>query len=45
MSEFTLVEVETLVEQFFWKLIVKNKIDAEESVVGLVYERDERVRE
>ena len=32
----------------FWQLIVKNKVDvedAEESVVGLVYERDERVRE
>lgn len=43
MSEFTLVAEGTHVEQFFGNRIVKDKITVEESVIGLVYGRDERV--
>ena len=43
VSEFALVAVGTHFEQFFGNWIVKDEIAVEESVVGLVQERDERV--
>ena len=42
MSELALVAEGTHVEQFFGNWIVKDEIAVEESVVGLVYGRDER---
>ena len=42
MGEFAFVTERTHLEQFFGNWIVNDKIAVEESVVGLVYGRDEK---
>lgn len=43
MSEFAVVAAGTHVKQLFGDWIIKNEVAVEESVVELVYNRDERI--